>query len=203
MPSDAIQLIKEDHRLLEGLFEQLQAGTDDRRTLVEEITARLTAHSRAEEREVYPAIKKADPAEGDEVDHAYHEHQEAEHLLGKVRNLIGSPHFDEALTQFVAAVKHHVDEEESEVLPALEKAVDRDTLGRLGDAFDKARQSELAQAGYAPRAATRSPTGRSARSKDLDSATRDELYEMAKEADIHGRSSMTKDQLGQALREQG
>jgi hypothetical protein len=190
MPSDAITLIKDDHRLLERLFEQLQAAGADRRTLVDEVAARLTAHARAEEREVYPAIKEADPAEGEEVDHAYHEHWEAEHLLGKVRNLVGSPHFDEALTQLVAAVKHHVEEEESEVLPALEKAVDRETLVRLGEAFDTARQHELAQAGLA------SPDA-------LGDATRDELYEMARAADIHGRSSMTKDQLSQALREQG
>jgi hypothetical protein len=34
-------------------------------------------------------------------------------------------------------------------------------------------------------------------------ATRDELYEMAKEADIPGRSSMTKQELADALRQAG
>jgi hemerythrin superfamily protein len=204
MQSDAIKLIKDDHRMLERLFKQLQAGTGDRRTLVDEVTARLTAHSRAEEQEVYPAIREADPAEGAEVDHAYHEHWEAEHLLGKVRNLIGSPHFDEALTQFVSAVKHHVKEEESQVLPALKNAVDRETLLRLGDAFAKARRNELALVGFAPPTkANLTTTGPSAESTDLDTATRDELYEMAKKADIPRRSTMTKDELSQALQEQG
>src|SRR5688572_24789669 len=116
MTSDAIGLITDDHRILEGLFDQLQAGNGDRRILVEEITARLTAHARAEEKHVYPAIAQSAPDEGDEVGHGYDEHHEAEHLLRKVHNLIGSPHFDQAVTEFVAAVKHHIEEEESQVL---------------------------------------------------------------------------------------
>ena len=81
MRIDAITLIKADHRLLDGLLDRLEAGSGDRRALVEEVTARLTAHARAEEQQVYPAIKEAGTGEGDEVDHAYQEHWQAEHLL--------------------------------------------------------------------------------------------------------------------------
>ena len=107
MAADAITLIIEDHRLLEGLFARLREDGIDRWTVVEEITARLTAHARAEEQEVYPAISKNAPDEADEVEHAYEEHLEAEHELRKVRNLIGSPHFEEAVDAFVATVQHH------------------------------------------------------------------------------------------------
>lgn len=196
MAPDAVTLIKNDHRILEGLFEQLEAGSGDRRALVEEVVARLTAHAYAEEREVYPATIKADPQEQDEVDHAYHEHHEAEHLLKKVHNLIESPHFDQALTEFVASVKHHVQEEETKVLPALQKAVDAATLERLGAAFEQARARELGEAGFAPEAGSGQPAD------NLAEATRDQLYGMAKEADIPGRSSMNKDELTEALREQ-
>lgn len=143
MDSDAVTLIKEDHRLLEGLFEQLKAGTGDRRTLVTEIVARFTAHARAEEQEVYPAIAQAAPDGQDEVGHAHHEHHQADHLLRKVVNLIESPHFEQALAEFVTVVGHHVREEEAEVLPALSDAVDDATLRRLGAAFDEARTAEL------------------------------------------------------------
>jgi hypothetical protein len=124
MGTDAVTLIRNDHRLLESLFQRLQEGGRDRRALVDEIAARLTAHAQAEEEEVYPAITAADPAEEDEVEHAYHEHDEAMHLLLKVVNLVDSPHFDQAVTDLVKAVRHHVDEEESEVLPALGDAGD-------------------------------------------------------------------------------
>ena len=126
MGSDADTLITNDHRSLEGLLTQLRADTGDRRALVEEVTARLTTHEQAE----------------------------TEHLLNKVRNLIDSPHFAQALDDFVAAVKHHDKDEGSEAPPV-----------RLTD------------------------------------ATRDELYALAKQADIAGRSKMNKDQLVQALRE--
>jgi hemerythrin superfamily protein len=195
MGTDAVTLITNDHRTLERLFTRLQAGKGDRRALVDEIAARLTAHSHAEEQHVYPALRDTAPVDADTVDHAYHEHAEADHLLTKVRNLIDSPHFDQALDEFVAAVKHHVEEEESEVLPALGKSVDKTTLEQLGDAFHRARAEQLRQTRYNDHD-TASDTG------DLTDATRDELYELAKQADITGRSSMNKDQLTQALRRQ-
>jgi hemerythrin superfamily protein len=189
MAQDAVTLIKNDHRLLEQLFAQLRAGEGDRRELVAEIHARLAAHARAEEGEVYPAIAKA-AAGKDDVEHGTYEHLEAEHRLRKVRNLIGSPHFDQALQEFVAAVAHHVREEESELLPALRKATDERTLRMLGAAFERVRLDELSTYGY------------EAAPNDAETeATRDELYARAREADIPGRSRMTKEDLGKALRD--
>ncbi|MEU4221345.1 hemerythrin domain-containing protein [Actinoplanes sp. NPDC026623] len=194
MAQDAVTLIKNDHRLMERLFARLKAGTGDRRELVTEIEARLSAHARAEEAEVYPVIAKA-AAEKDDVEHGADEHLEAEHKLRKVRNLIDSPHFDLAVEEFVAAVDHHVREEESELLPALRKATDEQTLERLGAAFERARLDELDTSGYGTAPAA-TGTG------ELAEATRDELYERAREADIPGRSRMNKDDLIEALREQ-
>jgi hemerythrin superfamily protein len=204
MAADAVTLIMNDHRLLEGLLTQLAADQGDRHALVEEITARLTAHARAEEQEVYPAITQVDPDEKPEVDHAYEEHMEAEHELAKVRNLIASPHFGDAVTGFIAAVQHHVEEEENEVLPRLREAVASDELQRLGAAFAQARARELAETGFAaPDDADGNMDTETLVDNDADAlakATRDELYEMAKEADIAGRSSMNKEELAKALR---
>jgi hemerythrin superfamily protein len=194
MAADAITLIEQDHRALEALFDQVTAGEGDRVALVEEITARLTAHARAEEAEVYPAVVQADPGEDEEVEHAHDEHYEAEHLLRKVRNLTASPHFEEAFEAFVAAVRHHVEEEEKQVLPALREAVDKATLERLGNAFERARAQLL---GTEPETAASEADG----AEDLEQATKTELYEMAKEADVPGRSTMTKEELAEALRE--
>jgi hemerythrin superfamily protein len=186
MATDAVTVIMDDHRVLEQLFERLKAGNGDRRALVAEVKARLTAHSEAEESQVYPAIKDADPDEADEVDHAYDEHEEADRLLLQVQAAEpGSSEFDRALTAFVDAVKHHVEEEESEVLPALAQAVDRRTLERLGARFEEVRLAMLAKAGIGTADASKS-----------------ELYEQARQADVPGRSAMSKDELAEALREQ-
>jgi hemerythrin superfamily protein len=196
MSSDAVTLIKNDHRLLEGLFERLATSMGDRRPLVDEVIARLAAHARAEEWEVYPAIADIDPQEGAEVHPAFHEHAEAEHLLTKVRNLIESPHFDQALTEFIAAVQHHVREEETEVLPALEHAVDSAMLARLGAAFEQSRIRLLRDAGLAQDTGVADQPA-----DDLMGATRDALYDMAKNANIPGRSRMNKAELAQSLRD--
>jgi hemerythrin-like domain-containing protein len=198
MGTDAVTLIQDDHRLLERLFQQLQAGDGDRRALVDEVAARLTAHARAEEEEVYPALTRADPDEEEEVEHAYHEHDEAVHLLLKVVNLVGSPHFGEALAELVEGVRHHVEEEESEVLPALRDAVDEQTLERLGEAFARVRSATLREAGVEDGGPPAGP----APDEQLQDATKDELYDLAREADIAGRSSMNKEELTEALREQ-
>jgi hemerythrin superfamily protein len=186
MAADVISLIEQDHREMEALFARVGSGEGDRRALLVEIAGRLDAHARAEELEVYPAIAKNRPAAEPGIQHAEHEHHEAEHLLRKARNLVDTAHFDEAFTAFVAAVKHHVEEEETEVLPALRAAVDEETLLRIGMAFEEARQGLL---------------GEPEPADPLTGATRDELYERAKAADIPGRSGMTKDELAQALRD--
>ena len=93
------------------------------------------------------------------------------HLLNKVRNLIGSPHFHTALDDLIAAVTHHVDQEQAD------------------EAEEEAEEEEAAESTSRSTATTSDPT-------------RDQLYEMAKQADIPGRSTMTKDKLAQALRKQ-
>jgi hemerythrin superfamily protein len=198
---DVVSLIKKDHRELEELFAKVTAGDGDRQRLLDEITVRLEAHSRAEELEVYPVLSLADPGEEDEVEHAHHEHHEAEHRLRMARNLVVSPHFGAAFTAFVKAVKHHVEEEENEMLPALQKAVDAGRLAELGAAFEEVRGELLASPAAFPDAVT--ATVPATATGDPADATRDELYERAKEADIPGRSAMTKQELADALREQG
>jgi hemerythrin superfamily protein len=190
---DAVEAIKQDHQRMEQVFAKLEAGDGDRRALLTEVENRLEAHSHAEEQEVYPAIKKAAPDEADEVDHGYDEHSEAESLLHKAISLADSPDFDDALQEFLEAVRHHVEEEETELLPALADAVDEAELERLGDAFETKRQAELRESGH--------DDGDDVTTHDIDEMTRAELYEEAKRAEVPGRSHMTKDELKDALQD--
>jgi hemerythrin superfamily protein len=201
--TDVVELIEQDHRELEGLFDRVLAGDGDRQQLLDEITSRLEVHARAEELEVYPVLTRADPGEKEEVEHANDEHHEAEYLLRRARALVVSPHFDEAFTAFVAAVKHHVEEEETDVLPALREAVDGGRLAELGTAFDRVRRELLAQPAAVVALMAEAQGVPDAAADDLADATRDELYERAKAAEIPGRSGMTKQELAEALRDQG
>jgi hemerythrin superfamily protein len=184
MGSDAVTLIKNDHRLMEQLFEKMRTRKSERAALVKECVARLSAHSWAEEERVYPAVVQADPPERGEVYHGVEEHHEAERLMHQLEDTDpNSPKFESVLEEFVAAVKHHVEEEETKILPALAESVEPEKLRELGAAFEERRLAVLAEHGLG------------------GGPTRDELYEQAKEAQVPGRSKMSKEELAQAVRE--
>lgn len=142
MASDAVTLIMNDHRLMEQLFERLRAGSGDRQLLLDEIAARLTAHSHAEELRVYPSL----PAE--QAHHGADEHHEAERMLHDLQRMGPEDEaFADKLDDFIAAVAHHVEEEETSMLPALRESVDDARLAELGAAFEQVRLEELTVAG--------------------------------------------------------
>ncbi|MEV0129454.1 hemerythrin domain-containing protein [Dactylosporangium sp. NPDC050688] len=142
MASDAVTLIMSDHRVMEQLFDRLRAGSGDRQALLDEIAARLTAHSHAEEQRVYPSL----PA--DLAHHGADEHHLAERLLHDLQRMGPQDEaFGDRLDDFIATVAHHVEEEESTVLPALRDAVGDARLIELGAAFEQVRLEELAVAG--------------------------------------------------------
>ncbi|NYI05281.1 hemerythrin domain-containing protein [Allostreptomyces psammosilenae] len=188
MAKDVIDLITADHRVIEKLFDKLKSGKGDRSALVEEVGRLLVAHSKAEEERVYPIVAKAAPDEKGQVRHSEEEHAEAEQLVERLRGTDpGAKEFDTLVEQLVDAVTHHVQTEETEVLPALREAVDRDRLLDLGSQFDSRRRQvlqEFEQGGA-----------------DEEGMSREELYQKAREEDVPGRSRMKKDELAEALRE--
>ncbi|UBU10849.1 hemerythrin domain-containing protein [Nonomuraea gerenzanensis] len=181
MATDVITLITQDHRVVEGIFDKLKKGQGDQKALVSELHALLIAHARAEEDRVYPGI---------DAHHSVEEHKEAEVLLDSlVRAQPGTAEFAKALDELVESINHHVEEEETKLLPSLKKSADAKELERLGKAFQQRRAEELAALG--------SPSA----SASPDEPTKAELYEQAKQADIPGRSQMDKEELAQAIQQ--
>ena len=172
---DVVTAITNDHRVLDGLFDELTAGDDDRLVLIAEVRARLAAHSRAEERYVYPTLAKLRP---DLANHGAEEHREADE---KIAALASAPDFPSALKDFVDTVRHHVEEEEHKLLPALRDALSFRKRDELGRRFESHRISELRRAGID------------------DALTKEDLYIRAQRAGIAGRSSMSRGELARAL----
>jgi len=141
---DVVELIMQDHRELERIFDELMSSPEKRPALVPVMTALLTAHSRAEEEKVYPAARDAGGTE--EVQHSQKEHLEADQLAEDVATTDPtSDEFGEKLQKLIDAVKHHVEEEESTVLPGMRDRMDADRLRELGEAFLTSREEHLGE----------------------------------------------------------
>lgn len=117
MPSetftDAIALLKADHRKVEDLFEQFEKATSSSRKqkLAHEICTELKIHTLIEEEIFYPAFRGK--IESDTLDEAYVEHDGAKVLVNDIE--AGSPEddfYDAKVKVLSEEIKHHVHEEE-------------------------------------------------------------------------------------------
>ncbi|GAA1594675.1 hypothetical protein GCM10009804_59160 [Kribbella hippodromi] len=175
MSTDVVDLIMQDHREVERLFEALKNEPAKRPTLLPVLTTLLTAHSRAEEAEVYP-VAASEAGEKEEVSHSQQEHIEADQLLAKLAETDPeSPNFDQVLQNLIDAITHHVEEEETKVLPGMRSNLTDERRAELGAAFAASRKEHLGE----------QPGG----------MTRDELSQQAKNAEIPGTSKLDKDEL--------
>jgi len=181
MDSNVVDLIMNDHRELERIFDELMTKPETRPTLVPVMITLLTAHSRAEESEVYPAA--ADAGGSHDVEHSQKEHLEADQLAAKVADTdFDSPDFADVLQKLIDGVKHHVEEEESTVLPHMRENLDDARLEELGQAFLDARREHL---GDMP-----------------DDITKDQLEQQAENVELSGASGMSKDELTSKLEDE-
>jgi hypothetical protein len=146
-PSDAIALLKADHRKVEDLFAKFKAakGAEKKQRLVTEICTELTVHTIIEEEIFYPACKGA--VEEDMVEEAYVEHDGAKVLVAELE--AGSPSeefYDAKVTVLSEQIKHHVAEEEkrSEGLFAQARAAGLD-MEDLGARMQERKQELLAK----------------------------------------------------------
>lgn len=177
---DVVDLIMADHREVERLFGELKSKPDQRALLLPTLASLLTAHSRAEEAEVYPAAR-TEAGETDEVAHSQEEHEEADALLAELVALDPlTAEFESKLDEVVKAVTHHVEEEESSVLPGMRKNLDEARLSELAEAFAQSRAEHL---GDQP-----------------GQATKDELLQQARNMGVSGSSTMSKEDLEKAVK---
>jgi hemerythrin superfamily protein len=196
MPEDVVALITSDHRELERALELMKKDKSTRPLLLPLALAMLTAHSRAEERHVYPALAE-EAGEKGEARHGTEEHREAEELGHRLLPIDPeSADFDSALEDFAAAVLHHAQEEEQEVLPALRETLDAERLTALGKAFATKRAEELTGAEPVDDDLPSSGGGE----EGIDGGkSKAELYEEARELGVEGRSTMSKEELAEHL----
>jgi len=126
--NDAIELLKADHREVEGWFEQFESARAQSRQeeLARKICQALKVHTQIEHEIFYPAF--LDATGDDDIHHeAEVEHQGARKLIAEIEaSGPDDDYFRAKVTVLSEMIKHHVKEEEQ-----------RDGM------FAKARQSDM------------------------------------------------------------
>ena len=148
MAQDAVALIKADHRKVERLFREFEEAGDraykTKQQLVEQMIRELEVHATIEEETYYPAVEAKAKKDGKElVAEAVEEHHVVKILLGELAGMSAEDEaFDAKVTVLMENVRHHVEEEESELLPQSEELLGAEEVARLGEEM-AARKRQL------------------------------------------------------------
>jgi hemerythrin superfamily protein len=127
-----IEMLKQDHQKVKGLFEEFENASDEesKTRIVDEALRELTVHATLEEELFYPAARKA-LGEDDLIDEAVEEHHVAKFLIQELASM--KPRDERWEAKFCVlceSVKHHIEEEENEMLSKIERAdLDLESLG--------------------------------------------------------------------------
>lgn len=148
IPTDAIDLLKADHRRVEELFEEFdKARRSDRKAkIVEQICIELKIHTMIEEEIFYPAVKsKIDAAI---VEEGVIEHDGAKVLINDLAQADPKDDYYDAKVKVLSEdIKHHVTEEERWVRGMFAQARRTDIdMEALGARMTMRKEELLAQA---------------------------------------------------------
>jgi len=137
MSTDAIVLLKEDHKEIRRLFNEFtnagENATATKGKLVNKIIEALTVHTYIENEVMYPEVRKLLPDLEDDVLESYEEHHVADVLC--VELSVMSPdneRFEAKTTVLIENVTHHMEEEESEWFPKVREGLGRKQLQEIG-----------------------------------------------------------------------
>jgi hemerythrin superfamily protein len=148
---DAIKLLKEDHKKVKALFEEVEGlgerASTQRKNLFQKIDQELTLHSKIEETLFYPEFKKRaeNSEERDEILEAYEEHGVVKVMIGELEDLDPKDEkYKPKLTVLKELVLHHVKEEEGELFPMARELFEPEELNRIGDRIVAAKEKAKA-----------------------------------------------------------
>jgi hemerythrin superfamily protein len=143
---DAITLLKNDHKTVEKLFKTFEKAGDraeqTKAKTVQQIIEELSVHASIEEMIFYPAIRSEVPDTEDQVLESLEEHHIVKWVLSELESMgPEDERFDAKVTVLIENVRHHVEEEESELFPTVRKAIGRKRMNEIGDAMEAAKKT--------------------------------------------------------------
>jgi hemerythrin superfamily protein len=119
--TDALGLLKRDHKLVDELFNEFQqAAQQQLDPLARRICKLLRIHAQIEEEIFYPAARRA-LHEDALLDHAEQEHAQAKATITRIESRTSDdPTFKSIVAELAQEIRSHVAEEEGTLFPRLE-----------------------------------------------------------------------------------
>jgi iron-sulfur cluster repair protein YtfE (RIC family) len=140
---NAIDLLKEDHDIVDALFKEVEATTPSRYPpLFKRIKGELDTHAHVEETIFYPMLlKKGDAELADIVQEGIEEHKQIKMFLAELeRSTPKNEQFEAKIKVLIEDTRHHVKEEENEMFPLVEDQFTETELEKLGAELEKEKK---------------------------------------------------------------
>jgi hemerythrin-like domain-containing protein len=137
-------MLTQDHRRVAQLFEKFESAKDakQKKSLFETIRSELELHARLEEDLFYPEAEDR-PELKDPVEEAEGEHAKMKQMLREAQGLDPeSGEFDATVAGLKGAVEHHVEEEEGQIFPVVQRTFSEEHMQELAEKL-QARRAEL------------------------------------------------------------
>ena len=137
MSTDALVLLKDDHKQIRKVFREFEkAGSGARAAkgkAVDKMIELLTVHTYLENEVMYPRVRELLPDVEDDVLESYEEHHVADVLVVELSMMKPEDErFDAKTTVLIENVEHHMEEEEEEWFPKVREGLGRKVLQEIG-----------------------------------------------------------------------
>jgi hemerythrin superfamily protein len=143
MSTDAIVLLKQDHKEIRGLFREFQSAETkaSKGAVVRRVVKALTTYSYLETECVYPELRKRLPALEDDVLRSYEENHVADVLCTELAEMTpDDERFDAKATVLIETVSRHFDNEEQDRFRQVRQGLGRKQLQEIGAHMIKLRK---------------------------------------------------------------
>ncbi len=162
MATDAIVLLKDDHKRMRKLFRDFEAAGDTayatKDRIAKKVLEELTVHTYIENECMYPQTRELMPALEDDILESYEEHHVADVLCMELSTMKAKDErFTAKMTVLIENVEHHMKEEEDDWFPKVRAGLGRKRLQDMGAEMLEMKKS-----------APRKPSQPSALKKALD-----------------------------------
>ena len=145
MSTDAIVLLRNDHKEIRRLFTQFEKAGENAHAakgkLVDRMIELLTQHTYIENEVMYPRVRALLPELEDDVLESYEEHHVADVLVVELAAMKpDAERFTAKTTVLIENVRHPIEEEEQEWFPKVREGLGRNVLQDIGAEMIEARK---------------------------------------------------------------